>query len=90
MQIEFVKAVQFSLLVKTGDRLREFNFRKLKSPDEEKFSVNVCNERGDRILFDMVRQKDDWEIVAKNLPEWITSNKKNLRQAMDEELRNWA
>ncbi len=92
MHIEFVKAVQFSLLVKTGERLREFNFRKLKSPDEEKFSVNVSNDRGDRVFFQMTRPNanSEWEILATSLPEWVISNKNNLRQALDEEVRKWS
>lgn len=90
MHIEFVKAVQFSLLIKTGDRLREFNFRKLRNPEAEKFSVNVCNDRGDRVLFDMVRVKDDWELAPANLPQWIVTNKPRIAAAVEDELKNWA
>ncbi len=89
MHFEFKKAVQFSLLIKAGGRLREFNFRKLKSPDEELFSVDVCNERGDRIIFNMHKADNDWEMTENNLPKWITESKITIRHAVDEELKNW-
>ena len=53
----FVKLIQFTRLVKAEGRLREFNFRKVKTPDEEVFSVNVCTERGDRIVFTMQKNE---------------------------------
>lgn len=89
MHFEFKKAVQFSLLIKAGGRLREFNFRKLKTIDKERFSVDVCNERGDRIIFNMQKLDNEWEIMEEQLPKWILESKPAIRQAVDEELRNW-
>jgi len=89
MQLEFIKAVQFSLVVKAGDRLREFNFRKLQDSGPEKFSVNVCNERGERILFGLQKEKNDWEISGKLLPRWIVDNESRIREAVNEELKKW-
>lgn len=89
MHIQFVKLIQFSLLVKAGGRLREFNFRKLRGPEQEEFAVNVCNERGDRIFFNMQKKDNDWKIISEGLPPWVIQNEKGLRQAMDEELQNW-
>jgi hypothetical protein len=89
MPIQFHKLVQFSLLVKADNRLREFNFRKLRNPDEELLSVNVCNERGDRIFFNMQKKENDWKIVPDHVPEWIGKNEQNLRKAIEEELKNW-
>jgi hypothetical protein len=90
MHIEFKKAVQFSLLIKTGGRLREFNFRKLNNVEGELLSVNVCNERGDRIMFTMLKTSDsEWEINDDRLPKWILDDKNNIRNAVEEELKNW-
>lgn len=89
MQLEFVKAVQFSLVVKAGGRLREFNFRKLKDSSPEKFSVDVCNERGDRILFDLQKPQNDWEISGSLLPRWIVENESRIREAVNEEMKKW-
>ena len=90
MRIQFTKMVQFSLLVKAGDRLREFNFRKLKEPREGLFSVNVCDERGNRIMFNIEKKEEEWKIVpAARLPRWLIQNETRLRDAMLEELRSW-
>jgi len=89
MQIQFIRAVQFSLLIKLDGRLREFNFRKIRNSEVETFSVNVCNERGDRIFFDMKKQDSSWDFTPSNLPGWIEQNKKVIRQAVEDELPNW-
>ncbi len=89
MYMRFVKMIQFTRLVKAEGRLREFNFRKLKSPDEEVFSVNVCNERGDRIVFTMQKKENDWRITPSQIPQWILQNENSLHEAIDDELRNW-
>jgi hypothetical protein len=77
--------------VKVNGRLREFNFRKLKSPDDL-FTVNVCNDRGDRIIFGMKKNNNNWEIQAAEtkLPDWITQGEGELGYAIDDELQqNW-
>lgn len=87
--MQFVRMVQFTRLVKAEGRLREFNFRKLKSPDQETFTVNVCNERGDRIVFSMQKKDTNWKIIPDELPQWIVQNEKGLNEAIETELRNW-
>jgi hypothetical protein len=90
MRLQFTKMVQFSLLVKAGDRLREFNFRKLKAPHEEVFSVNVCDERGNRVIFNVEKKEAEWKIVpGPRLPKWLVQNENRLGEALDEELRSW-
>jgi hypothetical protein len=81
--------VQFTRLVKMEGRLREFNFRKMRTPDEEQFSVNVCNERGDRILFNMEKKDNGWRIQSTELPKWILQNEGRLNEAIEDELKNW-
>lgn len=86
MLIQFKKMVQFSLLVKAGGRLREFNFRKMKTrEDETLFSVNVCDEKDDRIFFTMNKNENDWAITQQ-LPVWLTNSLKELKRALEEEL----
>ncbi|MBK7291474.1 MAG: hypothetical protein KBF82_00795 [Chitinophagaceae bacterium] len=89
MQIQFNRAVQFSLLIKLDGRLREFNFRKIRDAEEDTFSANVCNERGDRVFFDMKKQESSWDFSPSNLPAWIEQNKKIIRQAVEDELPKW-
>lgn len=80
--------VQFTRLVKAEGRLREFNFRKVKSPEEE-FSVNVCTERGDRIIFGMQKKDTRWQIQPGEIPGWILQNENSLNDAIEDELKNW-
>ena len=89
MHLQFVRMVQFTRLVKAEGRLREFNFRKVKSPEEELFTVNVCNERGDRIHFSMQKEEDTWKIIPGQLPQWILQNENNLDESIKDELRKW-
>ena len=88
MPMEFVRMVQFTRLVKADGRLREFNFRKLTSPESELFSVNVCNERGDRFFFSMEKKDTQWSIVKAPLPDWIVENEHSLNEAIEAELQN--
>lgn len=89
MQLEFSRMIQFSLLVKAGDRLREFNFRKLRNPNEDQLTVNVCDERGERILFDMQKQEGAWKISSGNPPAWIKQSETRICQAVEQELTRW-
>jgi len=87
--MQFVRMVQFTRLVKINGRLREFNFRKLKSPGEDLFSVNVVNDRGDRIVFNMKKADTGWKILADKLPDWITMGEHELGESIEDELQNW-
>lgn len=89
MHLEFSRMIQFSLLVKAGNRVREFNFRKLRNPGEEQLTVNVCDERGERILFDMHKRDGNWRIAAAGLPPWITQSEEQIRSAVEQELTRW-
>jgi hypothetical protein len=90
MRIQFTKMIQFSLLVKAGDRLREFNFRKLNKEENGVFSVNVCDERGNRIFFNMEKQDGHWRIdPVSPAPKWLDQNPEGLHLALEEELKQW-
>lgn len=78
--------IQFSYQFKAGDRQREFNFRKLNSPSEEKFNVNVSDERGNRIVFTMEKKEGGWKIVSSQLADWIMASEPNLHRLIEEEL----
>lgn len=82
--------VQFSLLIKTGNRLREFNFRKLNKDENGIFSVNVCDERGNRIFFTMEKLNDHWEIISQSTPPiWLDQDHEGLELALEQELQQW-
>lgn len=86
MQVRFIKMLQFSCQLKAGDRQREFNFRKLNNPAEEKFNVNVSDERGNRILFSMEKKESEWKIIPSQLPQWVLQSEANLHQLIEDEL----
>ena len=73
----------FTKLVKAGDRLREFNFRKL--PGSSDFHVDVSDERGSRHVFKMHKEPEDqWKINAGNLPTWIYEAEEKLGNAIED------
>ncbi len=86
MQMHFNKIIQFSRQLKAGNRQREFNFKKLKNTDDEQFTVNVSDERGDRIVFAMKKEEDKWHISPAQLPTWILQSEVKLHQVIEEEL----
>jgi hypothetical protein len=88
MRIQFIKNIHVTRLLKINGRLREFNFRKIKDPQIELFSVDVCDDRGNRIMFKMQKESNTWKILAQPLPEWILDNESNLSELIEEELRN--
>jgi len=87
MRIEFVRNIQFTRLVKTNGRLREFNFRKLGGINEGIFTVDVSDDRGNRILFRMKKDDDNnWKIIPQPLPEWILEKEASFHELIQEEL----
>ena len=57
MQIHFTKQIHFTRLIKAGGRLREFNFRKMKQLDQDVFSVDTVDDRGNRMSPSIVRNR---------------------------------
>ena len=75
----------FTKVVKAGDRLREFNFRKLSVP-ENRIHIDVSDESGNRHIFTMERSEtDQWTIGDKNLPVWIYEAEERLNAAIRDE-----
>jgi hypothetical protein len=88
MDIRFIKAIQFTSLLKANGRLREFNFRRANTPEGELFSVNVVDDRGERILFRMQRENNNWKFINQQLPVWVLEQEDKLHQLIEEELQN--
>lgn len=86
MHVQFIKNIQFTKLLKADGRLREFNFRKSNGLQEGLFTVDVSDDRGNRIIFQMQREDGVWKILKQQLPPWIWSNEPNFHTLIEEEL----
>ena len=87
MHIQFIKNIQFTRLIKADGHLREFNFRKLTGFQDELFTVDVSDDRGNRIMFRMRKEDGTWRIIAQPLPEWVLKNETVFHDVIEEELR---
>jgi hypothetical protein len=80
--------IQFSRLIKTDGRLREFNFRRVNGLHEELFTVDVSDDRGNRIMFKMQKEGDGWVIhTDQPVPDWVRSTSSKFNDLIEEELR---
>jgi hypothetical protein len=86
MNFEVKRNLQFTKLIKAEGRLREFNFTRLTGLMDGIFSLDVVDDRGNRIILQMKQNPDGWQIREIELPEWITANKPQLQQFIEEEL----
>ena len=81
----FRKNIQFSRLIKAGAGLKEFNFRKPNSADEEMYEVDVSDEKGNRISFRMILNQEQWRLQDGLLPAWISAAEPFLQEAIGEQ-----
>ena len=88
MRIEVKKNIHFTKLIKVNGRLKEFNFRKLGGANEGFFTVDVSDDRGNRIIFRMQKENDAWKLVmSQPLPAWILEKEANFHELIEEELK---
>lgn len=82
----FLKNIQFTHLIKIGDHLKEFNFRKPNGSLETIFTVDTIDKKGTRIVFNMNKTGTQWKIMQKDLPDWITANEMQFNESINKEL----
>ena len=88
MNFSFTRNIHFTKLVKTADRLREFNFRMLPGTSNSSMHVDVPDDRGNRIVFKMNRQDgNQWRIDESTVPAWVADSEKKLNDLIEEELK---
>ena len=90
MHTQFKKNIHVTRLMKADGRLREFNFRRLNGPNGDSiFTIDVSDDRGNRILFRMQKENNTWKIAEHQpLPTWILENEGRFNEQIEEELRN--
>jgi len=86
MKLKFEKNIQFTKTIKADNRLREFNFRKLGGLQDAVFTIDVVDDRGNRIMFRMQKEDNTWKITSQTLPEWILKNERVFHNVIEEEL----
>ncbi|MEP7254317.1 MAG: hypothetical protein ABI666_01005 [Ferruginibacter sp.] len=87
MESKFIKNIQFTKLIKVDGRLKEFNFRKSNGKEEGVFTVDVIDERGSRIIFNMEKSDSTWKITNPQLPEWVLKSESAFHKIIDEEFK---
>jgi hypothetical protein len=84
----FIKNIQFTRLLKANGRLREFNFRKSNGLQDGIFTIDVSDDRGNRIVFHMHRRESEWKITESQVPDWVTDGEQQFGAIINEELLN--
>ncbi len=75
----------FSRIIKAGGKQREFNFRQLFHEEGIKYSVDVPDDKGSRITFQMINDKEGrWKTLAKPPVPWIEEAEIDLSNAIKE------
>lgn len=85
MNIQVIKNIHFTKLLKVNGRLREFNFRKIPGTTEL-FHIDVSDDRGNRIMFKMNKEDAHWRIVSQELPQWVMDAEPRLEELIQEEI----
>jgi hypothetical protein len=88
MHVHFIRNIQFTKVLKADGRQREFNFRKSNGEQESIFTVDVSDDRGNRIIFKMQKEQGNWKINPQQVPAWIKDNEAVFSDIIEEELRN--
>jgi len=85
MHIQHIKNIHFTKLLKLNGRVREFNCRKIPGAIEL-FHLDVCDDRGNRLMFKMQKDDTQWHILDQELPQWLLESEKQLSDLITEEL----
>jgi len=88
MELKYVKNIQFTRLVKCDGRLKEFNFRKSNGKEAGLFTVDVIDDNGVRIIFNMEKTDGAWKIVTADLPAWVIDNELQFHEMIEEEFQS--
>jgi hypothetical protein len=79
--------LQFTKLIKANDRVREFNFTRPSLVADSIFRVDVSDDRGNRIIFNLRKEDNNqWKITEQDLPKWIYEIETELQNAIEEQM----
>ena len=84
--MKLIKNIQFTKLIKANGRLKEFNFRKVNG-QEGLFTVDVVDERDNRVFFTLQKIDNHWRLSNQPLPAWVIENENIYHELIEEELK---
>ena len=77
----------FSKIIKAGQRQREFNFRRLSAGPEARYHVDVNDDKGNRLIFNLIKDAGgQWKTTGTDLPEWVYVVESDLGSSIEEHL----
>lgn len=65
-----ISNIHFTRLIKIGDRLREFNFRKMPG-SLVSYHIDVTDEKGKRLIFTLHKDEQGLWQTSQTLPLWL-------------------
>lgn len=77
------KHLQFTILLKAGGQLHEFNFRRSMGLDGPLFTVDVADRLGNRHYLMFNQEGNAWKLKTKNIPDWVEEVVPQIHQAID-------
>ena len=76
----------FTKLIKAGNKVREFNFRRLPSASNNLYHVDFSDDRGHRIIFKVQKEEGgQWKVLDQSVPQWIFDAEPALHTAIEED-----
>jgi hypothetical protein len=63
--------IQFTVLIKAGGLLREFNFTKSAGTTGSLFTIDVADIRGERHYLIFRQENNQWILGTPEIPDWI-------------------
>ena len=69
--MEEIRNIQFTVLIKAGGLLREFNFRKSAGHVGSLFTIDVADTKGDRHYLMFRLEDNQWILKTNEIPDWI-------------------
>jgi hypothetical protein len=82
--LTIMKNIHFTRLVKAGNSLKEFNFRKHSYATVPTFHVDVTDERANRIVFTLQKLEGSWIMTPLTLPNWLKEVQASLQEIAEE------
>lgn len=81
-----VKNLQFTKLIKTGGRLREFNFRLHEGLNGPVYHINVPDGEGGRVYLSFHQKEGKWIWKEeKSVPGWLQDALPQVHEALTEQ-----